>query len=51
MKPGKYKLALWLPDAAATLQSRPEYAVRFANKDVWDFNNGYNLLTNSVIIK
>ena len=49
--PGKYKLALWLPDASANLQSRPGYAVRFANIDVWDAIKGYNKLTDSLIIK
>ena len=51
MKPGKYKLALWLPDSSVSLQSRPEYAVRFANKEVWDAGKGYNLLTDNLIIK
>jgi hypothetical protein len=50
MKPGKYKLALWLPDGSANLQSRPEYAVRFANKEVWDAGKGYNLLAENLII-
>jgi len=51
MATGKYKLALWLPDAAVNLQSRPEYAVRLANKEMWDATKGYNLLTNSLIVK
>jgi len=51
MAPGKYKLALWLPDASANLQTRPEYSVRFANNEVWDATKGYNLLTDSLIIK
>jgi hypothetical protein len=51
MATGTYKLAIWLPDASANLQSRPEYAVRFANKNVWDAAKGYNLLTESLIIK
>jgi hypothetical protein len=51
MAPGKYKLALWLPDASSNLQSRPEYSIRFANNEVWDAAKGYNLLTESVIIK
>jgi hypothetical protein len=51
MAAGKYKLALWLPDAAANLQSRPEYAVRFANNNMWDDTKGYNLLTDDLIIK
>ncbi|MBE0654165.1 MAG: DUF4832 domain-containing protein [Bacteroidales bacterium] len=51
MVPGKYKLALWLPDAFTNLQSRPEYSVRFANNDVWDASKGYNILTNKLIIE
>lgn len=51
MASGTYKLALWLPDASSRLQSRPEYAVRFANNKVWDASKGYNLLTDSLIIK
>lgn len=44
---GAYRLALWLPDPAWTLQSRPEYAVRFANAGVWDSGSGLNVLTES----
>ncbi len=51
MSPGTYKLALWLPDASASLQSRPEYAVRFANNNVWDATKGYNLLSDKLIIR
>ena len=51
IKSGTYKLALWLPDASANLQSRPEYAVRFANNNVWDATKGFNVLTESLIIK
>jgi len=36
------KLALWLPDAASGLQSRPEYSIRLVNSDV-TWNNGYNV--------
>jgi len=51
LSPGTYKLALWLPDASANLQLRPEYAVCFANNDVWDTIKGYNILTESLIVK
>lgn len=51
MKSGNYKVAFWLPDAAINLQARPEYSVRFANKGVWDAAKGYNILTNSLIVK
>lgn len=41
---GQYKLALWLPDEAASLQNNPFYAVRFANENTWDEATGYNML-------
>jgi hypothetical protein len=42
--PGNYTLALWLPDASASLQTDPRYALRFANEGVWDTDHGWNVL-------
>jgi hypothetical protein len=42
---GTYRLSLWLPDAAASLRDRPEYAVRLANLGTWDPATGQNVLT------
>lgn len=42
--PGEYHLGLWLPDAAPTLQARPDFAIRFANPEVWDEATGTNLI-------
>ncbi len=44
MPAGEYTLALWMPDAFESLRNRPEYAVRFANRNVWDAKKGYNKL-------
>ena len=41
---GDYTLALWLPDSFQSLQSRPEYSIRLANKYMWDAQKGYNKL-------
>lgn len=41
---GNYRLALWLPDEAASLRENPLYAIRFANLNTWDEANGYNVL-------
>jgi hypothetical protein len=41
---GSYTLSLWLPDAAASLEARPEYALRLANEQVWDEATGENAL-------
>lgn len=41
---GDWELALWLPDAAESLETNPAYAIRLANEDVWDGSVGYNVL-------
>lgn len=41
---GTYSLLLNLPDAYAGISNRPEYAVRFANQQVWEASTGYNNL-------
>jgi len=47
---GKYHLYLHLPDMYASIASDPRYAVRFANKDVWDEATGMNDLKAEVVI-
>jgi hypothetical protein len=39
---GSYALYLFLPDAAAGLSKRPEYAIQLANEQVWEATTGYN---------
>jgi hypothetical protein len=39
---GSYEVLLHLPDAAANLRQRAEYAVRLANKAVWEPATGMN---------
>jgi hypothetical protein len=41
---GAYRLALWLPDMAQGLRSRPEYSVQIANQGVWNATRGDNTL-------
>jgi len=48
---GSVRFALWMPDQAPGLRSRPEYSIRFANKDVWEATAGYNLLTGEVPVR
>jgi hypothetical protein len=45
---GDYELLLHLPDAAPELHTRPEYAIRFANEDMWEATTGYNRLLHTV---
>jgi len=46
VSPGTYKLAIFLPDASASLKNNPAYSVRFANSNVWEAAAGLNILTN-----
>jgi len=41
---GDYRLALWLPDGYESLRDNPLYSIQFANENVWDESNGYNIL-------
>jgi len=50
MPAGAYDLLLSLPDAAASLAGRPEYAIRLANTGVWEEATGYNKLGATVTI-
>ena len=43
-------LALWLPDPDSRLRSRPKYAIRFANIDVWDVAMGHNILADDIAV-
>jgi Domain of unknown function (DUF4832)/Domain of unknown function (DUF4874)/FG-GAP-like repeat len=45
---GAYDVLLNLPDAAAAIASRPEYAIRFANAGVWETATGFNALNREV---
>ncbi len=47
---GNYKMYLHLPDSSPTLASRPEYAIRFANENVWENNTGFNNLNHTLSV-
>jgi len=49
-KEGTYQLYLWLPDEYESIKNDPRYAVRLANKDVWDSETGMNKLNASVTV-
>ena len=50
MVPGTYDLYLYLPDASSSIADNPKYAVRFANKDIWQASTGYNILNKQVVV-
>jgi len=47
--PGTYELLLHLPDAEPTL-SGPQYAIRLANRRVWEETTGYNNLRHTLTV-
>ncbi|MES3019272.1 MAG: DUF4832 domain-containing protein [Bacteroidota bacterium] len=49
LKPGSYEVLLHLPDANASIASRPEYAIRLAN-DLWEAETGMNNLKQVITI-
>ena len=48
--PGRYRLAIWLPDAADALRGDPRYAIRLASTTGWDPSTGDNVLTDELCI-
>jgi len=51
VRPGTYKLGLWLPDIYSSLRSSPAYSVRFANSNVWDAATGTNILMTNLEVQ
>jgi hypothetical protein len=47
---GTYRVALSLPDAAASLAKRPEYAVELANSGVWTGSTGDNTIYQGLVV-
>ena len=50
MVQGTYEMMLHLADTVTALRYRPEYAVRLANRDVWEDSTGYNRLQHDLVI-
>ncbi|MBW4043117.1 MAG: DUF4832 domain-containing protein [Acidobacteria bacterium] len=48
---GRWSMALWMPDAASTLQRDPAYSIRLANTGVWDPTTGRNRLPATVLVQ
>lgn len=48
---GNYKLFLKIEDNSPSLADRPEYSIRFANKDTWEATDGINNLLHTLTIK
>jgi hypothetical protein len=49
LEAGEYEVLLSLPDPMEPLYGKPEYAIRFANKNMWEDLTGYNKLFTQTI--
>ena len=47
---GECDLFFFLPDQHASIQDRPEFAIRFANENVWEPATGYNNMNTTLTI-
>jgi hypothetical protein len=50
LKEGEYTLGIRMPDLAPSIYKDPRYAIRFANKDIWDEKTGTNILTKNLLV-
>ena len=50
LRPGRYRLALWLPDPSPALQHDARFAIRLANDGGWDAATGFNTLVGDVTV-
>ena len=50
MASGNYSVLLNLPDASASISSRPEYAIQLANSNTWEASTGFNKLNHTAAI-
>lgn len=48
---GEYEMLLNLPDAYASIATKPDFSIRLANKDVWEAATGYNNLSHTIKVK
>jgi Domain of unknown function (DUF4832)/Domain of unknown function (DUF4874) len=51
ISPGDYEVLLNMPDNYPTINTRAEYSIRTANKDVWEDATGYNNLGYTLTVK
>lgn len=45
---GDYEMLLNMPDAYASIATKPEFSIRLANNDVWESTTGYNNLNHTL---
>lgn len=48
---GDYEMLLSLPDAYASIASKPEFSIRLANTGIWEATTGYNKLNHTLKVQ
>jgi hypothetical protein len=48
---GNYDVLLNMPDASASIATRPEYSIQLANENTWEVATGYNKLNVTLQVK
>jgi Domain of unknown function (DUF4832)/Domain of unknown function (DUF4874) len=51
ISPGDYEVLLNMPDKYPSINTRAEYSIRVANKDLWEDATGYNKLLYTLTVK
>ncbi len=49
-KEGVYTVGIRLPDLTPSIYDDPRYAIRFANKNIWDEKTGTNILIKNLLV-
>jgi hypothetical protein len=47
---GEYTVGIRMPDLSPSIYDDPRYAIRFANKDIWDEKTGTNILIENLTV-
>jgi hypothetical protein len=50
IEPGEYQVFIHLPDPDIKISQDPRYAIRLANKDIWEDSTGYNNLMHTITV-
>ena len=50
LETGDYTVGIRMPDLTPSIHDDPRYAVRFANKDIWDEKTGTNILIRNLTV-
>jgi hypothetical protein len=50
LEKGDYTVGIRMPDLSPSIHDDPRYAIRFANKDIWDEKTGTNIIVENLLV-